>query len=225
MLVLRTAMVEGPRRAMFAGLGICTGYLIWGVLVSVGIGAVLSVSNLAYHLLRIVGAGYLLYLGIRLLRQRESLRFDTTNPATGLQQQAGSSRCFVRGLLTNLLNPKVGVFYVTFLPQFIPSGVNVVGFSVLLALIHDVEGILWFAALTLATQPLVHWLCRPKILTILNRVPIVLFAIGHCSTVRDRAVVPRPDSRLGFGNTRPHIHRYAELLGLLHKGGEQLPSL
>ena len=201
MLVLRTAMVEGPRRAMFAGLGICTGYLIWGVLVSVGIGAVLSVSNLAYHLLRIVGAGYLLYLGIRLLRQRESLRFDTTNPATGLQQQAGSSRCFVRGLLT------------------------VVGFSVLLALIHDVEGILWFAALTLATQPLVHWLCRPKILTILNRVPTVLLAIGHCSTVRDRAVVPRPDSRLGFGNTRPHIHRYAELLGLLHKGGEQLPSL
>jgi threonine/homoserine/homoserine lactone efflux protein len=170
MLVVRTAMVEGPRRAMFAGLGICTGCLIWGVLVSVGLGAIFSVSNVAYHLLRIVGAGYLLYLGIRLLGQREPVQFDMANPATGLQRKAGASRWFVRGLLTNLLNPKVGVFYVTFLPQFVPNGVNVVGFSVLLALIHDVEGILWFAVLTLATQPLVHWLCRPKILTILNRV-------------------------------------------------------
>jgi threonine/homoserine/homoserine lactone efflux protein len=67
MLVLRTAMVEGPRRAMFAGLGICTECLIWGVLVSVGLGAIFSVSNVAYHFLRIVGAGYMLYLGIRLL--------------------------------------------------------------------------------------------------------------------------------------------------------------
>jgi threonine/homoserine/homoserine lactone efflux protein len=79
-------------------------------------------------------------------------------------------RWFVRGFLTNLLNPKVGVFYVTFLPQFIPSGVNVVGFSVLLALIHDVEGILWFAALTFATQPLARWIRRPKTLSLLNRV-------------------------------------------------------
>jgi len=71
----------------------------------------------------------------------------------------------------------LGVFYVTFLPQFIPSGVNVVGFSVLLALIHDVEGILWFPALTLATQPLVHWLCRPKILIILNRVTGGMFIL------------------------------------------------
>jgi len=81
MLVLRTAMVEGPRRAMSAGLGICMGCLIWGVLVSVGLGANFSVSNVAYHLLRIVGAGYLVYLGIRLatqplvhwLRQRSSV--------------------------------------------------------------------------------------------------------------------------------------------------------
>jgi threonine/homoserine/homoserine lactone efflux protein len=92
MLVLRTAMVEGPKRAMFAGLGICTECLIWGVLVSVGLGAIFSVSNVAYHFLRIVGAGYMLYLGIRLLGQRESLRFDTTNPATVWQRKAGASR-------------------------------------------------------------------------------------------------------------------------------------
>jgi threonine/homoserine/homoserine lactone efflux protein len=68
------------------------------------------------------------------------------------------------------LNPKVGVFYVTFLPQFIPGHVNVIGFSVLLALIHDVEGILWFAALIFITQPIARWLRHPRTSTVLNRI-------------------------------------------------------
>ena len=168
LLVLRTATVEGPRRAMFAGLGICTGCLAWGILVSAGLGAVFAVSNLAYQSVRIAGAIYLFYLGIRLLFQREK---PTLLDATGeTPSSRGSFRWFVRGLLTNLLNPKVGVFYVTFLPQFIPAHVNVIWFSVLLALIHDVEGILWFAALIFVTQPLARWLRHPKTSTVLNRI-------------------------------------------------------
>src|SRR6202011_5706056 len=178
MLVLRTAIAEGRRRAMGAGFGICAGCLSWGLLVSVGLGAILTVSTFAYSVLRLIGACYLVYLGARLLVHRQPLpsgRIETAdNPH---RSDGGTFSWFVRGFLTNLLNPKVGVFYVTFLSQFIPSGVNVVGFSVLLALIHDVEGILWFAALTLATQPLVHWLCRPKIFTILNRVTGGMFIL------------------------------------------------
>jgi threonine/homoserine/homoserine lactone efflux protein len=168
LLVLRTAAVEGPRRAMFAGLGICTGCLAWGILVSAGLGAVFAVSNLAYQIVRIAGAIYLFYLGIRLLLQREKpTLLDSTE---GIPSSRGGLRWFIRGLLTNLLNPKVGVFYVTFLPQFIPSHVNVIGFSVVLALIHDVEGILWFAALISVTQPLARWLRHPRTSTVLNRI-------------------------------------------------------
>jgi threonine/homoserine/homoserine lactone efflux protein len=175
LLVLRTATVEGPRRAMFAGLGICTGCLAWGILVSAGLGAVFAVSNLAYLIVRISGAIYLVYLGIRLLVQRE--KPPVLDSAGEIPSSRGNSRWFVRGLLTNLLNPKVGVFYITFLPQFIPSHVNVIGFSVLLALIHDVEGILWFAALILATQPLARWLRHPKTSTVLNRITGGIFIL------------------------------------------------
>jgi len=81
--------------------------------------------------------------------------------------------------LTNVLNPKVGVFYVTFLPQFVPSGVNVTSFSMLLAAIHATEGILWFAALTLATRPLSSWLRRPRVARTLDRTTgVVLVGFG-----------------------------------------------
>jgi threonine/homoserine/homoserine lactone efflux protein len=174
LLVLRTATVEGPRRAMFAGLGVCTGCLAWGILVSAGLGAVFAVSNLAYQIVRISGAIYLFYLGIRLLFQSEKpVLLDSTGEAA----TRGSLRWFVRGLLTNLLNPKVGVFYVTFLPQFIPSHVNVIGFSVLLALIHDLEGVLWFAALIYVTRPLVRFLRHPRTSTVLNRITGSVFIL------------------------------------------------
>ncbi len=172
-LVLRTAAVEGPRRSMWAGAGICLGCLTWGFAASAGLGALLAVSRLGYDVLRIAGACYLIFLGTKMFlrahpapsqaNERESLR------AARINLDQGASRWFVRGFLTNLLNPKVGVFYVTFLPQFVPAGVNVTGFSMLLASIHATEGILWFAALTLATRPLSIWLCRPRIAKILDR--------------------------------------------------------
>ena len=169
MLVLRTAIVEGRHRAMGAGLGICAGCLVWGLLVSVGLGAILTVSTVAYSILRLIGACYLVYLGARLLLYRQPQRSAETTD--DIQHSNGRTfSWFVRGFLTNLLNPKVGVFYVTFLPQFVPSGVNVVGFSVLLALIHGAEGILWFAAITLSAQSFMRWFRQPAILTWLNRV-------------------------------------------------------
>jgi threonine/homoserine/homoserine lactone efflux protein len=179
-LVLRTAVVEGPTRAMVAGLGICCGLFGWGLLVSAGLGALLAVSALAFDILRIAGALYLLYLGTRLL-----MRLRGPAPATGLEPGAGEAlgrdaetrRWFVRGLLTNLLNPKVGAFYVTFLPQFIPADVNVVGFSLILTAIHAVEGVLWFALLTRASTELRHWLARSAVQRALDGVTGGLFLL------------------------------------------------
>jgi len=179
-LVLRTAVVEGPARAMVAGLGICCGLFGWGLLVSAGLGALLAVSQLAFDALRVVGALYLLYLGTRLL-----LRLRAPASAMAIEPHAGAGarrdverrRWFIRGLLTNLLNPKVGAFYVTFLPQFIPAGVNVVWFSLLLAAIHAVEGVLWFALLTRASTAARRWLVRPSVQRALDGVTGGLFLL------------------------------------------------
>jgi threonine/homoserine/homoserine lactone efflux protein len=179
-LVLRTALLEGRRRAMLAGLGICCGLLGWGLLVSAGLGAVLAVSQWAYDALRIAGAAYLFYLGIRLIaRLREPTADRALVPGHGAppSRDAEARRWFVRGLMTNLLNPKVGVFYVTFLPQFIPADANIVAFSVLLALIHALEGIAWFAFLTQASESLAPWLRRPSVARVLEGVTGGLFIL------------------------------------------------
>ena len=181
-LVLRTAAVEGSRRSMLAGIGICSGLLVWATAVSVGLGALLAASQLAYKILQIAGACYLVYLGVRMIFRRHEPALTTAAGARTTGQG-----WYLRGLLTNLLNPKVGVFYVTFLPQFMPPGVNVVWFSLLLALIHAVQGILWFSLLTVATKPLTRWLQRPGTARMLDRITgAVLIGFGLDLFLRKR---------------------------------------
>lgn len=176
-LVLRTAAIDGPRRALLAGLGVCAGCLAWGVAAALGLGALLAASSLAYDALRIAGAIYLCWLGARLLAC--SLRRRAGDAAPGMLPAApaggGALQWFWRGCLTNMLNPKVGVFYVTFLPQFIPAGVDVLAFSLLLAALHAALGLLWFAALVAATRPLSRWLARPSVARGLDRLSAGVF--------------------------------------------------
>lgn len=163
-LVLRTATVEGPRQALAAGGGVVTGILAWGLLASLGLGALLAVSELAYRVLQYAGAAYLLWLGGKMLlgairpASRAAARAEAAEAAVAGGQARG---WFWRGVLTNLLNPKVGVFYVSFLPQFIPAGMPVVAFSMGLAAIHATMGLAWFALIVAATRPFSQLLRRP----------------------------------------------------------------
>jgi threonine/homoserine/homoserine lactone efflux protein len=182
-LVLRTAAVEGSRRAMWAGTGICLGCLTWGLAASVGLGALLDTSKVAYNALHTVGACYLIFLGTKLfLRARRSPSQVTGTEGLRTSEESaneGAARWFARGFLTNMLNPKVGVFYVTFLPLFVPRGINVTAFSILLASIHATQGMLWFSALIIATRPLSTWLRRPRVEKSIDRTTgAVLVGLG-----------------------------------------------
>src|SRR5579864_4052303 len=166
-LVLRTAAAEGPRQAALAALGIICGCLAWGVSVALGLGVLLAASRVAYEVLRWAGCAYLVWLGINLIgRPRKA--FDLTSPSA-------KGNWWARGLLNNLLNPKAGVFYVSFLPQFVPAHVAPAPFMVLLALIHGVICVLWYALLISATAPLKRWLQRQAVVRWIDRVTGAVF--------------------------------------------------
>lgn len=168
-LVLRTAAAGSVRPAVLAALGIVAGCFSWAVLVSLGLGAVLVASHVAYSILRWVGAGYLLWLGYQMLRYpRQDFAINTGGPKR-------DRTAFATGLLTNLLNPKVGIFYVSFLPQFVPKGVPVARFMLLLGGIHALLGLIWFASLIAATRPISRFLCRPAVLKGCDRLTGGLF--------------------------------------------------
>jgi threonine/homoserine/homoserine lactone efflux protein len=168
-IVLRTAAVEGPKRAAMAALGVICGCLAWGAAVALGLGVLLSASSAAYTALKWAGAAYLAWLGINLILKPRS-RFDMA--ARGA---ASDGNWWLRGFLTNLLNPKVGVFYVSFLPQFVPAHVATGPFIFLLAAVHAVLGALWFAALIAATSPLKRWLERASVVRWLDRLSGAVF--------------------------------------------------
>lgn len=177
-LILRTAAVESPRRAAMAALGINAGCLLWGAAVALGLGALLAASELAFTLLKWTGAAYLLWLGLQMLLQpRTAFRLN----GAGEAEQHGQLGWFIKGLLGNLLNPKVGVFYLSFLPQFVPAGYAVGSFCFLLAGIHVLLGLAWAAALILATRPLAGLLRRGGLVQWLDRATgsvLLAFAAG-----------------------------------------------
>jgi threonine/homoserine/homoserine lactone efflux protein len=169
-MVLRTAASGGARPAALAGVGIAIGCLVWGAAVSLGLGALLQVSELAYAVVKWAGAAYLVCLGAHLLyRPRTSL-------AQGDEASRGSGVAAMRrGFLTNLLNPKIGVFYVTFLPQFIPAGANVAGYTFFLVAVHLALSLVWFTAIIAATAPLGRLLRRPKVVGAMDRLTGLIF--------------------------------------------------
>ena len=162
-LILRTATVEGGKKAFQAALGIDIGCFIWGALVAFGLGALLAASELAYDILKWCGAAYLFWLGIQLiLRPRHT--FDTSQ-----LERPTSSNWFLRGMLGNVLNPKIGVFYVSFLPQFIPAGHSPIIWTFLLVSIHVVLGTLWSLTLIMATRYASDLLKIPAIVKWMDR--------------------------------------------------------
>ncbi|MGY2397838.1 LysE family translocator [Pseudomonas sp. SDO5271_S396] len=170
-LVLRTATVEGKRQALQATLGINAGCLVWGAAVAFGLGALLAVSELAYNLLKYCGAAYLAWLGLNmLLRPRRSL-----SPLQADEKPSGN--WFLKGMLGNVLNPKVGIFYVSFLPQFIPQGYSLIAWTFGLVSIHVVLGLVWSLALIGATQPLSGFLRQEKVIQWMDRTTGLIFVL------------------------------------------------
>jgi threonine/homoserine/homoserine lactone efflux protein len=142
-----------------------------GAAVAFGLGALIAVSELAYSLLKYCGAAYLAWLGLNmLLRPRSSLSPLETD---GMPK----ANWFLKGMMGNVLNPKIGIFYVSFLPQFIPQGHNLIAWTFGLVSIHVVLGLMWSTTLIGATQPLAGILRRGKVITWMDRTTGLVFVL------------------------------------------------
>ncbi|WP_414154235.1 LysE family translocator [Pseudomonas sp. BNK-43-a] len=170
-LILRTSAVEGRKQGLRAALGINAGCLLWGAAVAFGLGALIAVSELAYDILKYCGAAYLAWLGVNmLLRPRQSLA-----PAEAEGRPAAN--WFLKGMMGNLLNPKVGIFYVSFLPQFIPQGQPLIAWTFGLVGIHVLLGLIWAVGLIGATQSMAGVLRKGKVIQWMDRVTGMVFVL------------------------------------------------
>jgi threonine/homoserine/homoserine lactone efflux protein len=115
-LVMSRSVVQGPRAGLVTAAGVSVGLVGHTVLATVGLGAILRASEVLFVALKLVGAAYLVYLAIGLLRTRQA------ELAVGGTTARSAMRLFVDGALSNLANPKIAVFYFAFLPQFVAPG-------------------------------------------------------------------------------------------------------
>ena len=169
-MVVRSAITLGRRPAVATALGVNIGALTWGVAAAVGAAALLAPSAIAYDGLRIAGAAYMAWLGLSMwwktLRGKTS-NGDDDDPKT---RDARLSKAFGRGLYTNLLNPKVGAFYLAVIPQFVPPGVNPLLMGLALAMVHNLLGAVWFGALIASAHAARRWVSRETVRRWIDRI-------------------------------------------------------
>ena len=164
-LVTKNAIARGRTAAFFTTFGICVGCLCHATASSLGLSVVLRESARVYEWVKLAGAGYLIYIGIRSLWTARNLPPSPSAEcvATSCAARVGLFRSFSEGLATNLLNPKVAIFYLTFLPQFIAPGELVLRKSLLLASIHVLMGLLWLCSYAMLLDRMSAVLTRPSV--------------------------------------------------------------
>ncbi|MFC5932151.1 LysE family translocator [Cryobacterium melibiosiphilum] len=177
-LVLRSALVRGRRQAVATALGIATGALVWGAAAALGAAALLAASHLAYQIVTIGGALYMGYIGVSMIVQ-SFRRAGNGHGAAATTESASLWRSFLTGTWTNLLNPKIGVFYIATIPQFIPEGTSTLAMGLLLSAVHALMSLVWFAIIIIGANAARRWLAHARALRLIDRVAgTVLIGFG-----------------------------------------------
>lgn len=161
LLVARNALGRGRTAGLATIAGIAAGCFVHAALSAVGVSLILVRSAEAFHALKWGGAAYLIILGVQSIRSWWRVDAAVAGAAAADHERTGARRLrsFLEGLLTNVLNPKVGLFYLAFLPQFIRPGDPVFARSLLLGGLHVGIGVVWLSLLSLSLvriRPLVE---------------------------------------------------------------------
>ena len=163
MVIVRSIVRGGRRRGLATVLGIQTGLLLWITAAVLGLAALLRASEVAYTVLRVVGAAYLVWLGVQSFRARGSQPDGRTS---GRSPLGGTG--YWAGLLSNVLNPKVGVFFVTFLPAFVPAHAAIVPTLVLFGAVFIALNLSYQLPLVLLAERVTRFVSRAKVRRVMD---------------------------------------------------------
>lgn len=164
-LITRNALVGGPTAGRRTMVGGACGLSVHATAAAVGLSALLATSASAYTTLKLVGIGYLVFLSLRMLAVA-----GRATDASDQQDRSGPRHPFAQGLLSNALNPKVALFFLTFLPQFLPRHGATLPAALALSGLFAVIYLTWFSALILLVERLGRALKKPGIQRRLERV-------------------------------------------------------
>ena len=165
-LVVVRGLVRGGRRGgASTAAGVLCGLVVWIAATALGLSTLLRASEVGYEALKIAGACYLIWIGARSLlsvrRTASEVAIEGDGPMAPAPVLGGSG--FVAGFLTDLLNPKVGVFFVSFLPGFVPDGYAVGWTTLVLGTWYAVLTALYFIALIAVSGTVTAWMRSPRI--------------------------------------------------------------
>jgi threonine/homoserine/homoserine lactone efflux protein len=161
-IVTRNAMISGRRAGMACGVGIAVGVFAWAVVTALGIAGLLAASAVAFTVVKLIGAAYLVLLGVRALLAARRGEYAHVQHVPGARA-TGALAAFRQGLVTNLLNPKVVLFFLSLMPQFIPTGGSVVAWTMLLTAILVAAALSWFALVAVLVVQVRGVLTRPGV--------------------------------------------------------------
>jgi len=179
-LVLRFSLRDA-KSGISAAAGSALGSLLWAFAVAVGLASLLEQSATAYRIVKIAGGLYLIYLGLRvLLRRRQEATSNFTQPTTGKQAPAAA---FGSGLMSCALNPKVGLFFLAIVPQFVPPHASLFATVLTLGVIDTAVAFVWLLVIASLAARAVTWLRRPRVTTLLNRISAAILTTFGVATV------------------------------------------
>ncbi|CAL9422159.1 MULTISPECIES: LysE family translocator [unclassified Streptomyces] len=164
-VVTRRAVASGWQDGLRTVGGITAGLLVWGVLAVAGLAAVLAASATAYTVVKLAGAAYLVFLGVQALRQ--SRRDRSRAPAAALAPPRGNP--WRTGLVSNVFNPKIAVFYTGLLPTLAPAGLSPHRGMALLVLVHAVLTAVWLGAYVLLLAKARSFFEKPAVRRAMDR--------------------------------------------------------
>jgi threonine/homoserine/homoserine lactone efflux protein len=174
-LTIRNSLLRGRRGGVVTAAGVAAGQSVWACCTAAGVASLVSASQPALLALRVVGAGYLIYLGARSLL--DSRRATASEPARHSKRRAGICGPFGQGLISNLSNPKMLVFFISLLPQFAGNGSFLALFG--LGLVFCTMTFAWLSGYAAAVARVGDFLRRGRIRRVVDRITgAVLILLG-----------------------------------------------